>query len=375
MSQLTSDGIALGIVGQVSESLAIVTSEGGERTHAARAAGMEWRAMSEGGPRARISELLDLLTAALGLRDRCELILRTRSLAVAVSGIDSRFSTSLFRQSLINLGFDGATVTVASLAEAAHLGAFLGGPGLLVRCGHGTSACIRTPAGSRRLLGGWGSAAGDRGSGPWLGRKALIAATRVLDGNAAEDEAHFVQHLSAACKVGHPLALVEHLEAQRYWTGELGIRQFLNELGGRTIRLAEVGDPYATALVDRSLVQLIDTVRSAMKLHANSVESIPTCFRGGILENYPYYCRKLATRLVHEFPCLTLASLGCRGMFPTIIGAGLLALGFHTSAELAQTAIVLAHGLIEDQLVAPRKKDCCLLPCPLTQHPTITMPQ
>ncbi|MBP1806058.1 N-acetylglucosamine kinase [Rubellimicrobium aerolatum] len=67
----------------------------------------------------------------------------------------------------------------------AHLGAFGGGPGVLVLSGTGSMALARGPRGTVRA-GGWGDILGDEGSAAWIGREALALAARALDGRAPE---------------------------------------------------------------------------------------------------------------------------------------------------------------------------------------------
>ncbi len=64
------------------------------------------------------------------------------------------------------------------------LGAFGGGPGIVVAAGTGSVAASRDGAGHTRQCGGWGFPVGDEGSGAWLGLRAMAHAHAVLDGRA-----------------------------------------------------------------------------------------------------------------------------------------------------------------------------------------------
>ncbi|KPF51150.1 hypothetical protein IP80_00170 [beta proteobacterium AAP65] len=65
------------------------------------------------------------------------------------------------------------------------LGAFGGGPGIVVAAGTGSVAASRDADGRTRQCGGWGFPVGDEGSGAWLGLRAMAHAHAVLDGRAA----------------------------------------------------------------------------------------------------------------------------------------------------------------------------------------------
>jgi glucosamine kinase len=78
-----------------------------------------------------------------------------------------------------NLPF--ASVTADNDAYAACLGAFAGGDGGIVIAGTG-SIGFAVITGVRHMVGGWGFALGDHGSGAWLGHHAVRRAALAIDG-------------------------------------------------------------------------------------------------------------------------------------------------------------------------------------------------
>jgi len=71
--------------------------------------------------------------------------------------------------------------------EAAFVGAFAGGDGVLLLAGTGSMAWAKS--GNRQArVGGWGDAFGDEGSAYWIGRQALSLASQALDGRKPEVE-------------------------------------------------------------------------------------------------------------------------------------------------------------------------------------------
>jgi N-acetylglucosamine kinase-like BadF-type ATPase len=75
-------------------------------------------------------------------------------------------------------------VAVTDDSEAALLGAFDGGPGIIVIAGTGSIACGRDGAGKLIRIGGHGFLLGDDGGGYWIGRECLRAALHADDGSA-----------------------------------------------------------------------------------------------------------------------------------------------------------------------------------------------
>ena len=68
--------------------------------------------------------------------------------------------------------------------DAAHIGAFAGGPGILVLSGTGSMAWARDGAGRSYRVGGWGDRIGDEGSSHWIGLRILGLVSQSLDGRA-----------------------------------------------------------------------------------------------------------------------------------------------------------------------------------------------
>src|SRR5581483_4877293 len=69
--------------------------------------------------------------------------------------------------------------------DAAQIGAFAGGPGILILAGTGSMAWARDASGRSHRVGGWGEVIGDEGSGNWIGHRVLGLVSQSLDGRAA----------------------------------------------------------------------------------------------------------------------------------------------------------------------------------------------
>lgn len=125
-----------------------------------------------------------------------ESLARAISGALAAAGADAA-DVRLVAAGLAGVDWDGEGASEASaiLAEAgfprsavygdmvaAHAGALDGRPGVVAAAGTGAVYLGVAPGGRRFKAGGWGYLFGDEGSAYWLGRMALNAASRSVDG-------------------------------------------------------------------------------------------------------------------------------------------------------------------------------------------------
>ena len=73
---------------------------------------------------------------------------------------------------------------LAGDGEAGVLGAFAGGPGVIVSVGTGSVGVARSAEGRSAVVGGWGWQLGDEAGGAWLGCEAMRLAQHASDGRA-----------------------------------------------------------------------------------------------------------------------------------------------------------------------------------------------
>jgi glucosamine kinase len=89
--------------------------------------------------------------------------------------------TSMGAEKIVSARLPFASVTADNDAFAASMGAFAGGEGGIVIAGTG-SIGFAVIKGVRHMVGGWGFALGDHGSGAWLGHHAVRRAALAIDG-------------------------------------------------------------------------------------------------------------------------------------------------------------------------------------------------
>ncbi len=164
----------------------------------------------------------------------------------------------------------GGRTKVENDVRLNQVGAFAGGPGLLLLAGTG-SLCWGVGAdGSEARIGGWGDGFGDEGSAFAIGRAALSATSKAIDGRL--DGAAFAAAIVAATG-GSPDRLIA------WFYDHPHRRPAVAALARVVDRLAAAGDPVAEALLDAAADDLAVHVEAARKkLSAD----LPWAFVGGV---------------------------------------------------------------------------------------------
>lgn len=165
----------------------------------------------------------------------------------------------------------GADVAVADDTEVALLGAFDGGPGIVVIAGTGSNAFGRDANGRAARVGGHGFLLGDEGSAYWIANTALRAALHSHDGTgpksvALEGAVTGVYRLDFDAIV----RLVHTNPADR-------------QLVARAARaVMELDDPLMRKILDDAAQAL---VTMALALRAKLGDDLPVAMHGGIFGN------------------------------------------------------------------------------------------
>lgn len=319
----------IAILGQVPKSEAILIKNEGDVEYVSCPAGIEWRDSPSESSLFAIHDLLSRLARAVKLASAVALMSKVDQVAVAVAGTDSRFTSSRFENALQDTGIRRDLLRLTSLSEAAHLGSFLGRPGVLLRCGHGSSVFAKGTSGETCIVGGWGGMVGDHGSGVWLGKRALNVVARAVDGAVTEEEFLFAKQLAEASSgldsepLSHPF---EQMEVDRALGGNLAVRKYLTTLAGHVLTLAEDGNPCAVLLTRRAVEHLASLVRTALRRIHPDDSLVQLSLRGSLFGSHPKFAAEVLCRLHEEFPSLRSATGGSNGTYSPIVGVGLLAM-------------------------------------------------
>src|SRR5690606_14218897 len=143
-------------------------------------------------------------------------------------------------------------IFVTTDASIALDDAFGEGAGILLVAGTGSVAFGRGPTGTADRCGGWGPALADEGSGLWLARRALSAATASPDGR--EPESALLGAIMTVTQCDDPSELVT-------WAAN-ATHDELAALAPLVMRAADGGDMRANTLVTIAAEELVLHVRT-----------------------------------------------------------------------------------------------------------------
>ena len=158
----------------------------------------------------------------------------------------------------------GKRIRVLSDAEAALIGAFTGGPGVVVIAGTGSVAIGRGSSGRLLRAGGFGHVFGDKGGGFWLVREGISRALEAIDGLRGETGL-------VALIEGEPRDFVLGL-----MEGDM-VRRTAS-LAPRVIALADDGDETALEIVGEGLRHLVGLASSLTQ----RLGDVPVSYHGGL---------------------------------------------------------------------------------------------
>jgi glucosamine kinase len=180
--------------------------------------------------------------------------------------------TSIAAEKITVAEFPFATTIADNDAYAACVGAFAGGNGGIVIAGTG-SVGLALIDGARHMVGGWGFALGDHGSGAWLGHHAVRRAALVIDGLLQPTP--LINAVLA--KVGRDRL---HLSQ---WSRE-GAPKDYAQLAPLVFQSALKGDVQAMTIVIEGAAAVSNLGRALLARGAGRL-----CLLGGLAEVYPPY--------------------------------------------------------------------------------------
>jgi len=180
--------------------------------------------------------------------------------------------TSVAAERISSVDLPFASVTADNDAYAAYMGAFAGGDGGIVIAGTG-SVALALIAGVRHMVGGWGFALGDHGSGAWLGHHAVRRAALSIDGLLQPTP--LIEAVLST--VGHDRL---HLSQ---WSSEASPKDYAS-LAPLVFQWATKGDVQAMTIVIEGAAAISNLGRALLARGAGRL-----CLIGGLSRSYPAY--------------------------------------------------------------------------------------
>jgi N-acetylglucosamine kinase-like BadF-type ATPase len=210
------------------------------------------------------------------------------TLVVGAAGAGRDPERDELRIALRNEGL-ATSVVVTTDIEIALAAAFSDGPGIVVSAGTGSVAVGRDRAGKRHRMGGYGWQMGDEGSGYAIGRAALGAVSRAIDGRSPKTA--LSEKVLGATRSSDFDALIR-------WAAGASPAE-VAALAPHVLAVAASGDPLAQGITDyaaRELSQLAICLLPRMDL----APPVPVAVTGGLLAQDQPLRRTLLAKLAEE---------------------------------------------------------------------------
>ncbi|QAY73015.1 hypothetical protein ET445_06325 [Agromyces protaetiae] len=214
------------------------------------------------------STVIDVAEALIGDARRAWPDARIAAVGVGAAGVASLVDDPDAAATRLARAAD-APAALAADAVTANLGALAGAPGAVVAVGTGAIALGTDLDRVWRRVGGWGHLYDDRGSGAWIGIRALQAAIETHDGIRQDAVALLALATERFGPVG---AWPAHLYPRADRAGVLA------GLAADVARLADSGDAVATAILDEAGARIAATLAAALDPGLPRVAS----FTGGV---------------------------------------------------------------------------------------------
>jgi glucosamine kinase len=194
----------------------------------------------------------------------------------------------------------GAPVQVETDLQIALFDAFGRAPGVLLLAGTGSACLVGGRSGETRLVGGWGPAVGDEGSGFALGRAAVSAVLHAADGRGPATE--LTGRLTSETGTVDPWQLAR-------WAASASRRE-LAALAPAVLEACAGGDGVASRLLEEAAQALVDHVRAA----GETPRGVAVALSGGLLSRAnPLEARVRALLSREGVRCLERPAVGLGG--------------------------------------------------------------
>lgn len=222
------------------------------------------------------------------------------AVCLGMAGVDRQDDALIIRDVMRRLGFrtNALIVNDALIALVAGAGS---SPGVVVISGTGSIAYGVSHHGVAARSGGWGPTLGDEGSGYWIGRRALAAVMRDVDGRGPQTELTrlVLQHFA----LPRPEALVAEIYHQPQG------RRAIASLGTVVDGAREDGDPVAIDIMAHAADELALAASSVISRLDMRGEQFPILLAGGMLRESAWLSAEVRRRMAEVAPRATVGPL------------------------------------------------------------------
>ena len=215
------------------------------------------------------------------------------AVCLGMAGVDRESDGRLIRDIMRRLGFRQNTLIVndALIALVAGAGA---NPGVVVISGTGSIAFGVSHRGLAARAGGWGPTLGDEGSGYWIGRRALEAVVRDVDGRGPKTAR--TERVLEFFSLSRPELLVSEIYHQPHG------RRAIASLAPEVDRARLEGDLVAGEIMTDAANELATAAGSVITRLDMRGEQFPILLAGGMLKRSEWLAAEVLRRMAEVAP-------------------------------------------------------------------------
>jgi len=187
-------------------------------------------------------------------------------------------------------------IVINSDARTALEGAFDGAPGIILIAGTGSIAFGKDVQGDIHRVGGWGRYLDDEGSGYYIGKRAIAAVARYLDGLGRKTT--LIRDLAVSFGLKDQSAIIDAVYRNNF---------DIASVAPLVLQGAEKKDPVCVEIVQRAVIALSDHVRilTPRVLSADSTRKltkVQLVFIGGLISHDTILARLLKKYIQRHIP-------------------------------------------------------------------------
>jgi N-acetylglucosamine kinase-like BadF-type ATPase len=277
--------LVLGIDAGATKTVCLLSDESGRVVGEGRASGANPQTV---GQRRMTTVLHGVIEQAIdGRSDRLDAI------CLGIAGADRTHGAEVVQATVERL-VPGVPVLVVNDALIALEAGAPGQAGIVVVSGTGSIAYGHDGHGRAARSGGWGHMIGDEGSGYWIGKEALVAVVRHVDGRGPHTQ--LTPDILAHFRVASAAALLQIVYDRDVPRREVAV------LGPVVQRARDAGDAVAKQILDRAVDELVlCTAAVALRLDLGA-EPFAIVLAGGAFRVVPWLTTAFMERLAARWP-------------------------------------------------------------------------